>query len=382
MRNSDPADNSTLLSVVGDIYDCALNNAQWPATLERVASLVGGTSVAVTLHSIANPSFDMRASWNIDPQFEAAMLANYSINPFVPLIWYLGECDCFSVNTVMAEEELHRTQFYKNTLLRYGIGDSAVGILAKARSHFGSFSVQRRGNEERFGAAELNTLRLLAPHLRRSVMIAEMLHERTGERDQLHAVLDMISVGVVLVDETERIVHANREGERLLEEGSALRRNRDQITASNIQSAANLRLAIESASRGVSLDIGKSGIVVSLPGATGPDLAAWVLPLDGGLRRDLGAPFSAKAVIFIRVLGDTSPVPAELFVRRYGITPAECRVLFLIVQGMTIQSAATTLGISLETVRTHLKHLLAKTGAQRQADLVRLAMSALAPASL
>jgi DNA-binding CsgD family transcriptional regulator len=49
------------------------------------------------------------------------------------------------------------------------------------------------------------------------------------------------------------------------------------------------------------------------------------------------------------------------------------------VQGMAPAEAAEALGISLPTARTHLARLLDKTGTSRQADLVRLAMSALAP---
>jgi len=48
---------------------------------------------------------------------------------------------------------------------------------------------------------------------------------------------------------------------------------------------------------------------------------------------------------------------------------------------MTITEAAETLGIALSTAKTHLAHLLHKTGTQRQAELVRLAVSAFAPAS-
>lgn len=65
--------------------------------------------------------------------------------------------------------------------------------------------------------------------------------------------------------------------------------------------------------------------------------------------------------------------------RRYAITPAESRLMQLLVQGMTVAEAADALGVSLPTARTHLARLFDKTGTSRQADLVRLAMSALAP---
>ena len=47
------------------------------------------------------------------------------------------------------------------------------------------------------------------------------------------------------------------------------------------------------------------------------------------------------------------------------------------VQGMTAEDTAEALGISEATVKIHLKNLFAKTGADRQSDLVRLAMAVL-----
>jgi DNA-binding CsgD family transcriptional regulator len=85
--------------------------------------------------------------------------------------------------------------------------------------------------------------------------------------------------------------------------------------------------------------------------------------------------------MFLREIGDTAPLPGELFVRRYGITPAECRVLMLLTQGMSPRDTADALGCSEPTVRTHMQRLFTKTGTGGQPDLMRLAMSALAPAS-
>ncbi|SFK12389.1 response regulator transcription factor [Methylocapsa palsarum] len=61
----------------------------------------------------------------------------------------------------------------------------------------------------------------------------------------------------------------------------------------------------------------------------------------------------------------------------YGLTPAETRLLVLVAQGMTVVNAAHALGVSAATVKTHMQHLFAKTGARRQVDIVKLVMSAL-----
>lgn len=176
-------------------------------------------------------------------------------------------------------------------------------------------------------------------------------------------------------------MHANEAAARYLADGDVLRRAGDQLAAIDAESARDLAQAITSAASGTTINIPRSGTVVFLKGRAGRDLAAWVLPLDCGLRREFAAGSAACAAIFVRDLGNTAPFPAELFVRRYAITPAEARVMMLLVQGMSLADAAGTLGISMPTAKTHLAHLFEKTGTSRQADLVRLAMSALSPVS-
>jgi DNA-binding CsgD family transcriptional regulator len=211
-------------------------------------------------------------------------------------------------------------------------------------------------------------------------MIGDLLEARALEHDMLSATLEMLTVGVVLTDGTGRSVHANGAASRYLEEGAALYRDQGLIMARDPVAARELAQAIATAASGTTLDIPRAGLVVPLRASRGHDLAAWVLPLDKGMRGDLGADFAAQVAIFLREIGDTSPLPGELFVRRYAITPAECRILMLIVQGMTPQEAAEATGISVNTAKTHIARLFEKTGTQRQAELVRLAMTALAPA--
>lgn len=62
--------------------------------------------------------------------------------------------------------------------------------------------------------------------------------------------------------------------------------------------------------------------------------------------------------------------PIDLLRSHFGLTPAEARLALQLVAGETLRSAAAKLGISYETVRTHLKTIFNKTGTCRQAELV------------
>lgn len=375
-----PSDEE-LLDLVGNIYDCAIEPAKWPEVLERIASTIDSVNAAISLQNVSRRAVSLHAHWNVDPAFEKSMVSNFSINPAVPVAWYRNVDEPFAFYDTIGADELKATRWHRRAVAPHGLGDCIATLLAKTPDQFGSLSLCREDWKPPYGEAELATLRTLAPHIRRAVLISDMLDARALERNTLATALDHLSVGVVLSDGEGRIVHANAAACRHMDDASTLRRFGDQLSAADSGAAHDLAQAIADAASGTTIDIPRSGIVVPLQGQTGHDLAAWVLPLDRGLREELGAGFAAKVAVFVRDLGDTAPLPAELFVRRYGITPAECRVMMLLVQGMTIAEAADTLGITLATARTHLSHLFEKTDTSRQADLVRLAMSALAPTS-
>lgn len=64
-------------------------------------------------------------------------------------------------------------------------------------------------------------------------------------------------------------------------------------------------------------------------------------------------------------------MPQTAFLKnRFGLTPAEVRLVLRLVSGDSLRSAASALGIKYETVRTHLKSIFQKTGTRRQAELV------------
>ena len=54
------------------------------------------------------------------------------------------------------------------------------------------------------------------------------------------------------------------------------------------------------------------------------------------------------------------------------MTPTELRVLLAIVEVGGVPEVATALGVAETTIKTHLGRLFFKTGAARQADLVKI----------
>jgi DNA-binding CsgD family transcriptional regulator len=65
----------------------------------------------------------------------------------------------------------------------------------------------------------------------------------------------------------------------------------------------------------------------------------------------------------------------EVLQQLFGLTAREAAVLRALVQGETLPQTAQRLGIKLQTVKTHLQHIMQTMGAARQAELVKQVLS-------
>jgi hypothetical protein len=90
-----------------------------------------------------------------------------------------------------------------------GLWDAVGFVFARDAKMVGNLTFGRHRTAGEVGDAELTVLRLLAPHVRRAVAISHLLEVKTMEAVTFASALEMLSAGVVLVDEHLGILHAN-----------------------------------------------------------------------------------------------------------------------------------------------------------------------------
>jgi DNA-binding CsgD family transcriptional regulator len=61
----------------------------------------------------------------------------------------------------------------------------------------------------------------------------------------------------------------------------------------------------------------------------------------------------------------------------FGFTAAEARVANALLVGQTVEDISRETDVRCDTVRSHVKRMLAKTGTRRQGDLQKLLVKAL-----
>jgi DNA-binding CsgD family transcriptional regulator len=157
----------------------------------------------------------------------------------------------------------------------------------------------------------------------------------------------------------------------MIAEGNVLRASLGRLLANDPEVNRALQDIFLAAATGDAA-IGVKGVAVPLVARDGERYVAHVLPLSSGARRSAGVSYAAAAALFVQKAALATNFPPEVIARTYRLTPMELRVLLAIVEVGGAPQVAETLGIGEGTVKTHLKRLYEKTGARRQADLVKL----------
>jgi DNA-binding CsgD family transcriptional regulator len=211
---------------------------------------------------------------------------------------------------------------------------------------------------------------LLAPHIRRAVLVGKAIDHKTAEAETFAESLDAVSAGIFLVGADGRLMHANAAGRALLAAGKFLTARGGRLLASGRTESQWLETALLAAT-GRDPQSPSRAQSIPLASADGEQRVAHVLPLAGGAAPRVAATRATAAVIVHRA-GLKSPSAPEMVAKAYGLTPTELNVLLAIVEIGGVPEVAEALGVASTTVKTHLGHLYAKTGTARQADLVKL----------
>ena len=268
-------------------------------------------------------------------------------------------------------DEFLETRFYKEWAKPQQLVDHLTVVLDKSTTSVALFGVFRH---ERHGVADNSMrrrMRLIAPHIRRAVLIGRVIDLKTAEAATLADTFDGLRAGMFLVDAEGRIVHANAAGHVILQNNDYLRTASGRLLANEPHVDQTLHEIFAAAGEGDAA-IGARGISVPLLARDGTRHVAHILPLTSGARSRVRTTYAAVAALFVHKASLDTPSPPEVIAKTYKLTPAELRILLAVVEVGGVPGVAEALGVSAETVKTHLGRLYNKTGVRRQADLVKL----------
>jgi DNA-binding CsgD family transcriptional regulator len=372
-RRHDAHRADSLSALIGEIYDAALDPSLWEHALFKVRAFIGGSSAALFAKDAVRKSLNVYYDdGGIDPYYKQLYFDKYAqLDPFTMghVMAEVGEP--MSTVDILSFDEFHQTRFHKEWARPQGLVDFACAVIEKSATSVAMLGIFRHERDGVVDDATRRAMRLIVPHIRRAVLIGQVTDLKSMEAATFADTLNGLNAGVFLVDESDRVIHANDSGRSMLDMRDVLHLANGRLAARSPGSQKALREVFGAAGNGDAA-VGTKGISIPLTARDGERYVAHVLPLTSGARRRAGTRYSAVAATFVHKVELNTRSPSEVIAKTFDLTPSELRTLLAIVQVGGVAETAATLGVAESTIKTHLHRLFAKTGTSRQAELVKL----------
>ncbi|QDP25558.1 helix-turn-helix transcriptional regulator [Bradyrhizobium cosmicum] len=363
-------------SLIGEIYDAAADPALRSGVLEQVSNFVGGCAATILSRDAAKLSIEIHQHFGTESRFRQLYRDRYvEQDPLLDRHLDLDAEQTIGVTDVMPHAEFLATSFYREWVEPQGAIDLATVAIEKSDARTTILQVLRHRSRGTVDEPMRERMRLLAPHIQRSRIMGRQIRARSHTVDDLADVLDGLSTAICLLDADGRVVHANAACRELFVDGSLLSMVGDRIVARNTQTDKIFRSLFEIAADDGTHVPGPRRIEL-VTSAAGQHYLLCASPLK---RERLQQRDSAAAVLLVQRATMAPSLVPDAIATAFRLTPSELRVLMAIVEIGGVPDIAAKLGIAETTVKTHLGRLFEKTGAGRQADLVKIAAGFSAP---
>lgn len=361
--------------IVASVYQAASGTTEWGAALRSVQRHFDAWLVQLIGYDLTNGGITF--SYEAGPAPPEGLLDYvrtwHRHDPRTAPVMQLGDGIWFNDHEQFDEDYVSKSPFYQEYLIPYG-GRWVGGVQLKRTSRETViFAIHRRYGNSPLNAEETRSCTRIAKHLAKAIEIDRGRREVAAEVNLGTELLNRVRAPILLVDDQRGIRHANEAAKAFLAKGDPLVSRSGLLGCRTPGEDANLLAAI----RMLPL-AGES----YLGGASKRDKAFLRIPRSGqdaiGLYLYAVQPqntmghFGHQPLAMGIIHDPRARTELDPFVvaAAFDLTPAEARVGVALARGDSVETIAEQYKISIATVRSQLKSVMAKTGTSRQAELV------------
>lgn len=387
IHRTESVGGTELLDLIGNIYQAGLEPDHWPQVLKQISTTFEADLACIYTPSVSRVEQAIYLTHNYAESTQSAYSAYYHRID----AWTLSalERDIYIQGLVAFGEQLvpspalHRTEFYHDFLKPNGMEWIVTTALFDGRADPNTpathMTFTRHADHTAFDPAHARLIDQLAPHVRRALLTHWRLTEARLRNNLQATALDRAGYGLILTDAEGKVLHLSPLAEKHLQAAEYLTIQAGCLHARHPDDQGALTRLIHEAGLGL-------GGTLNLPRHTPPGqpaLASYHLtatPLREGQNLAAFGPHAiASRPGVLLLLQAPNGTPAEDVLQRFAaqhrITPAETRVLQLLLQDLAPKQIASQLDVAIRTVRTQLSSLYTKTRTRNQRELVKAALA-------
>jgi DNA-binding CsgD family transcriptional regulator len=350
------------------LYAAPLDESQWQIFLTQLCDITGSRIGFFlrndsTLGNGTLASGGMPIPSRVGQGFKAAH--HYS-DPFRQALLRNPRIGVVEGEEIVPHEEFVETDIYRDMAAAGGMEYTTCLVLSVSARTLEIISLWRGPERVVLEEEHKELLTLLMPHLQNALRIRHTLGIAENRARSAEAMLKSSSTASILLDGAARIIHMNEAAQQMVAGCDGLCVRLDLIAPSDSSRRAEFSALVHACTSG---DLGHAGGALAL-GRSAQKRPLQVLVTPVRLIDKHRA--SVRVLILATDPERTVHFPDAILRHTYGLTPAETEIANALLTGFSLEEIAQLRKVSIATVRSQLKGLMAKTDTQRQGDLIRL----------
>jgi DNA-binding CsgD family transcriptional regulator len=375
------AANDALLGALAPLHEAPQDPAAWNRALVALRSAIPCEQGALVERTGDHEHPCLGLVAGTDPRFVAEYEREFHrIDPFATeaVVTRLHELGRATLSAeVMRDVDLQGSDYYHHFLSRFGNLFHGVGgaLSLGDRASAQIWLLRPRGRA--FEEGDRARMDVFFAHARVALRQRRWLMQVERERNAALAWMDCWNDATFVLDARGAIVIANVMAEKLLHAGELFAVRHGRLVPGRCGEPDWLATALRSVLSAARAHDGHATHCLTLPArAEHPALHAVLTCLPCAAERGQAA--QPNIALILRDLQQAIPrFSIEQLHDLFGFTAAESRVANALLAGQSVEDIAQRSQVRCDTVRAHVKRMLAKTGCRRQSDLQKLLVKAL-----
>ena len=299
-------------------------------------------------------------------------------DPRWPAVLNPQTVDWIQCHTFATDEFIAQSRLYQDILLPFDSRYMSAYKLLHDESVVVVLAIMTSETRKPLTQVELNFLNRLLPHLKRIVTLQKHIYHFSTGALVGYSLINKLHQPVILLTLAGSVAHSNEAANQLMRLTDILQiQNQRLILPEPYLSTFQKNyydLEIQyRAGKLISATAENEACVkvVKLSGETLYIFSSLMIP-ENAMNM-----FGTRPLIMLTFFHpDFAPaVDMQLLSTIFALTPAECRVALLLMEGLTIKEIAFKNDVKLNTIKTQMQAIYEKTATHRQSDLVKLLLN-------
>jgi DNA-binding CsgD family transcriptional regulator len=375
------SDHETLLKYAGDLpellgslYHTPLDAGQWRNFLHKLTTATSSRSARLLVMDKDAKRVHYSDKVNIDDDQHQAYV-NHFVNlcPWRPELALKAPGLLYNTyhDFSCKQDAFYQTEFFNDWARYLDIEHGLCGTVYNDTRYTVQLLVQRTGGQGAFPKSLTAQVNRLIPHVQQVLHLNRVMTLQQQQNLSVLKAAERTFMPFILFDGSGEVIHSCPRASALVEHCSAMAIKDRSLVFRCRQAQESLRKAVQASSGGPFNTINPI-LIYARERSTPLRLIVEPMGLPGV------APVfwagEATVAVYIQDPEEHLDVDQELLARLFRLTPAESRVGAWIAQGGDPASLAATSEVSVHTIRTQLKSVMAKTGVRRQAELAGIVL--------